>query len=71
MRGFLRCRSARCYDGATKPPRADADPKEMDPTPIPAEVPELSDPVAPADPIESPETEIPESDPFEDQNFPL
>jgi hypothetical protein len=41
-----------------KPPRADADPKEMDPTPTPTEVPEPSDPVAPADPIEMPETEI-------------
>ena len=47
-----------------KTPRADAAPKEMDPTPTPTEVPEPSDPVAPADPIEVPETEIPESDPF-------
>lgn len=54
-----------------KSPCTDADPNELDPTGVPSEVPEPSDTAAPEGPVELPETELPESDPFEDQNFPL
>lgn len=52
-------------------PNGDVDPNELDPTDNPNEVPEPSDPDLPEIPIELPQTELPESDPFEDQNFPL